>query len=567
MSSCSEASDGECLPTLEDLQQWKKKRLIDALSRRGKKISGNKPQLIIRFFKALNEEDSSSNDEDSDDTDCDTDVLFPGIHDPFWCEVLTDSIPPIKQDDIDNYFVYRKNPITGQQKNCKRQLKKAKKFAQERDYIGTIYMNDHDKDFCHFKTTCKPSMKDGDYQMTLTVSKKTGAVYNAVCSCKAGQTGTCAHIGALLIRLVAYRDVCTSRLCAWKEPRNPGTSKEPSRVVDICFGNLEKTSVRPFPDVYQASACKDPDVFLADLLEGLGDANPTCVLYKTLCVTPPDVSYILNKFQVSAQIDDNEDLFKHQSHFSKFVLDMSLTKEDIEKLESVTRGQATNSLWKEVRTLILTSSNFGHIIKRKVTTPPDNLVKSLRGYRHIPDSTAPLAYGRRMEKKALRSYAQLHMTRCGKPITVEDRGLLLSADQPFLGTSVDGVVDCSSCGIGLVEIKCPYLGRNKAPQEAPSLYSSKKAPFCAELDENNHLKLSTTHNYYYQVMGQMAISGKKWVDFVIWTKSGEPSIERIHFDEALWKNMIPKLQSFYEYGLVAELYTGRVRRGIPLYCS
>ena len=33
------------------------------------------------------------------------------------------------------------------------------------------------------------------------------------------------------------------------------------------------------PDTFQASACKDPNTFLVDLMNGLDVINPGCVLY------------------------------------------------------------------------------------------------------------------------------------------------------------------------------------------------------------------------------------------------------------------------------------------------
>ena len=165
--------------------------------------------------------------------------------DPGWHKLDVHQIPPIDQDDIDNYFVHRRNPDTGNKKNCKRQLKKSKKFARERDYIGEIFIHEAQEDVSHLRSTCVPSMKDGLYYMTVSVIKKTGCIYSGICTCKAGQAGTCSHIGALLIRLMHLQDPCTSRLCSWSEPRNVVSSKIPARVEEI-FQNSPEKSVRPF---------------------------------------------------------------------------------------------------------------------------------------------------------------------------------------------------------------------------------------------------------------------------------------------------------------------------------
>jgi len=76
---------------------------------------------------------------------------------------------------------------------------------------------------------------------------------------------------------------------------------------------------------------------------------------------------------------------------------------------------------------------------------------------------------------------------------------------------------------GLVEVKCPYSYRHVTPQEA--------CRFCSTLvtttNREELLKLRHEHLYYSQVQGQMAITGRKWCDFVIFTEKGL-SVERIH---------------------------------------
>ena len=88
-------------------------------------------------------------------------------------------------------------------------------------------------------------------------------------------------------------------------------------------------------------------------------------------------------------------------------------------------------------------------------------------------------------------------------------GFVVSETHPFLGTSPDGCVhDPSGCDpFGLVEIKCPYSHQHDIPEMA----CSSKA-FCSSLETTTDgavVKLKTTHVYYSQVQGQMAITGRK----------------------------------------------------------
>ena len=54
-----------------------------------------------------------------------------------------------------------------------------------------------------------------------------------------------------------------------------------------------------------------------------------------------------------------------------------------------------------------------------------------------------------------------HIENCDAGVVVEDRGLIVSLDNPFLGASIDGHVQCGKCGEGIVEIKCPYGSKQK----------------------------------------------------------------------------------------------------------
>lgn len=75
--------------------------------------------------------------------------------------------------------------------------------------------------------------------------------------------------------------------------------------------------------------------------------------------------------------------------------------------------------------------------------------------------------------------------------------------------------------------------------------------------------LKSTHKYFYQVQGQMAICKRKWCDFVIWTPSSL-SIERIYFNPDFWKNTIKKLENFYVQAILPELASPRYPQGQPI---
>ena len=115
-----------------------------------------------------------------------------------------------------------------------------------------------------------------------------------------------------------------------------------------------------------------------------------------------------------------------------------------------------------------------------------------------------------METKARQDYARWHIENCDAGVVVEDRGLIVSLDNPFLGASIDGHVQCGKCGEGIVEIKCPYGSkqeewRNMMPSECAA-----SSNFSCTLDEDK-LRLKQDHQYMYQVQGQMGVCQLPWV--------------------------------------------------------
>ena len=153
---------------------------------------------------------------------------------------------------------------------------------------------------------------------------------------------------------------------------------------------------------------------------------------------------------------------------------------------------------------------------------------------------APLKHGIENESRALKQYEN-YLVNSGHPVKTFPSGFVVNAAFPFLGCSPDGkVIDVTEDSpFGIAEIKCPYKHRNVTPETA-----------CAG-DSQFHLEkkddfpsLKTTHKYYYQVQGQMGITGAKWCDFVTYTFKGMV-IERIYFDPEFFASMLLKLEQFF----------------------
>jgi len=172
--------------------------------------------------------------------------------------------------------------------------------------------------------------------------------------------------------------------------------------------------------------------------------------------------------------------------------------------------------------------------------------------------------GKDQEDTVLEAYVK-HQNSSGHPgLYACKSGFVISEMHPFLGTSPDGCVHDPSCSdpFGLVEIKCPFSHRDATPKMA---CSSKN--FCSYLEKTTDgdvVKLKETHAYYCQIQGQMAITQRKWCDFVIYTLKGI-SVERIYFNEHFWdKELLPKLIEFYDNCVGPEVVSPMHSIGLPV---
>lgn len=225
-----------------------------------------------------------------------------------------------------------------------------------------------------------------------------------------------------------------------------------------------------------------------------------------------------------------------------------------QQIEEATRNQAQNKTWFRHRQCRLTASNFGSIIKRK-KEDCTKLVKRLTSSMSVNLNVRSLNYGRDNED-AVAQYYQSYQQNHGHPGTqVFKCGLVVNPKHSWLGASLDRTVYDPSAtpSFGGLEIKCIESGKGMTPMETYCAKrepdSGKKRPFCL-MKESNKLKIDHKHNYFYQVQGQAAISGLKWIDFVVMTdlELGDEGIflQRIYADHDAWQSiLLPKLSKFY----------------------
>ncbi|KAL2104337.1 hypothetical protein ACEWY4_001205 [Coilia grayii] len=178
----------------------------------------------------------------------------------------------------------------------------------------------------------------------------------------------------------------------------------------------------------------------------------------------------------------------------------------------------------------LTASNFGLVLAavRRNSYPP-SLFKTLLGHYNLRQGAHACDWGIVHEEKAKKEY----MERTG--VTIQEKGVFLS-DSGVLGGSPDGMIsnDC------IIEVKCPYAARKKTTMQA-----AEAKDFFLQVDEvTGLLKLKQTHNHWYQIQGNLHLTGASTCHLVVWTPL-DLAILLIHKD-ATWASNINVLETFYK---------------------
>ncbi|KAL1467229.1 hypothetical protein MTO96_042317 [Rhipicephalus appendiculatus] len=210
-----------------------------------------------------------------------------------------------------------------------------------------------------------------------------------------------------------------------------------------------------------------------------------------------------------------------------------LSIQDARLLEKSSRQQSKSTEWKKARKYRLTASNFGTVVAREKWTP-----KGLQNLTSDKDLSRVRAvqYGISNERQAVRRYEAALRTALHDVQTFHC-GLVVSPTSPWLGASPDRIVwDPQENSHGIIEVKCPYSMKD---MDEPTTRGS-----CLYRDADNVFRLDRRHQYYYQLLGQMAICGLSWADFVVYSPQFLV-VERIKHDDAAWQQCKVKLDKFY----------------------
>ena len=248
---------------------------------------------------------------------------------------------------------------------------------------------------------------------------------------------------------------------------------------------------------------------------------------KSNCSEEPTLQETEEQVEETVAFTDSYDIAtnRFKTMIDEHVTSLTITPEEIKETERLTRGQSKNDFWFEKRKTVLTASNFGNAAKTKVE--PSNKIKAIL-YGNF--TTEAVQYGIESEEKAVNLFIK-EMGQDGIRVKVEETGLSLSKDKPYLGASLDRIVTIMDTGEKWgMEIKSPFSKAGMTVDEA-----CKAKNFFLEKLADGSVQLKRNHNYFCQIQGQLYCSliPLEGIFLVVYFGENMPLfIEKIHFDNS-----------------------------------
>jgi hypothetical protein len=242
------------------------------------------------------------------------------------------------------------------------------------------------------------------------------------------------------------------------------------------------------------------------------------------------------------------------------------TEEKRLQLTIDTVGQFDNDEYKKAKEKRLTASKFGPIYKMQDETHPHPKVYDYIHPRVL--SNEAITYGIENEPRIIRQFSDQ------TGLEVRPSGLCVNEKWPYLGASPDGLIDSDA----LIEVKCLFsakdflimdyirelreLIKSETDAKEKKRLQGKLYSLCL-IEKGGQLTMKKKHDYYYQVQGQLGITGRSKCFFVVGTDI-DMQIFEIHRDNDVWEKMAAKLSRYYNDCLLPEFVDSRIARGMKV---
>ncbi len=397
----------------------------------------------------------------------------------------------------------------------------------------------------------------------------------------AGLGEACTHVGSILFYLEASTKInqgttCTQQKCTWVIP---SYQKE---IPYLPVKDVDFTCAKRKREEFDSSICSEQSLVNSETVP-TSSWSGTCSYSRAVCKHPklelffsklaesdskPGILSVIDKYS-DAYIPKTkrpsfpkplQQLF-HMKYLSYIYtellevcssIEVAVTPAMADLVEMETRDQANSKLWFTYRAGRVTASKMKSVCCTDSASPSQSLIKVLVYPEAFRFTSKYTAWGCKHEKRA-RDFYEKHMQN-HHSFSVSNSGFRINPKWPHIGATPDGIVSCSCCGKGVVEIKCPYCQRS----EEVNADNGNWMKSCLKVDSNDNLHLDHKHAYYYQVQTQIFVCDATYCDFVVCTfpnTQQDPSmhVERVYPSDNFWLECEKKASEFFQICILPEI--------------
>ena len=357
------------------------------------------------------------------------------------------------------------------------------------------------------------------YETSVKLHSLHGEVDGATCECTAGHTGEahCKHATVLLLAVADLKKkgtyktelTCTEQLETFHQPKGKfkGTPLKCAGMMKSSKGSSLETIPEDDEkdDYYRA-------FFRNHLINGqFGSSMPVKSINQ-----PANPCALVNDHSYSSG--------NPTSPVIKCLQLEEMSTAEVARIMLETMGQASNIKWHLYREGRLTASKIFHFLRG------DN--KALNAHLSlypVKFTSKATNHGIKYEPVAVLKYIEdYNITE-----EVKECGLFIYEKHPFIAGSPDRLLGED----GIVEVKCPYKARKYEVSPANQCYLLKSS--------DGGLKMNKEHQYYYQVQGQLLVTGRFFCDFVVYTFKSCVRV-RVYRDEIFISKLVTDLCDYYQ---------------------
>lgn len=379
----------------------------------------------------------------------------------------------------------------------------------------------------------------------VTVSVCAEQPTEAHCSCKAGASGCCKHVTAVMLYanshpLSSAPPSCTSKAKKW------GTMKarlydEPADLDDLdCVRKVSKPSLLPLNQhetLMQLVNCLPYDCVLKRHIDdtnscsvNIDDDNSTVINSLIMRTVNGTTVPVYNSEVVDGKVKLRKTDLVKQLTGEDLIFYNSTVALDFDACLKIARAKQLSPEWFVARKARITGT-FVHKILRSTDLCKTAETKACEK----TFSSAATEYGKANEDCARNEFAVKNN------LNVVQTGLLISVREPFLACSPDGVFVASDNSLQLLEIKCPFVCSDVSVYEA---IKTKKLKYLVTDGENITLKKNDCTGYYAQVQFALYVLDLDRAAFYVYSPCGSVEL-RVERDDEFIRDMVCQLKLFY----------------------